>query len=138
MATSTNGHHTIAPQLEVRVYWTSAEAPVTARLELAQARELIGRLALMAPDDTGLAAAMKGAEASRLLLGLQAFHRILLERDGCIALEDVEGGLWTIPARSVNAINVRLVTGVSRGRSELDPVALQRAFAPAEGQADSR
>ncbi len=137
MATRTDSHHTIAPQLEVSVHRAAAEAPVTARLELAQARELIGRLSLMAPEDTALAAAMKGTEASRLLLGLQAFHRIVLERDGCIALADVEGGLWTIPARSVSAIRVRLVTGVTRRHSEPAPGALRRPFVRAQGQADS-
>ena len=108
MATRADRPQTITPQLEVSVHWTSGEAPVVARLELAQARELIGRLSLMTPTDPAVTAAMKGTDASRLVLGLQAFHRIVLERDGCIALADVDGGVWTIPARSVNAIRVRL------------------------------
>jgi len=130
MATPRNLRHTIAPQLEVSVYRASSEEPVVARLELAQARELIGRLSLMAPDDPVVSAAMKGTDATRLLLGLQAFHRIVLERDGCIALADVEGALWTIPARSVEAIRVGLVTGVATAIATPAPVAFERASTP--------
>ena len=136
MATRTDRPQTIAPQLEVSVHWASSETPVVARLELAQARELIGRLSLMTPEDPAVIAAMQGTDASRLLLGLQAFHRIVLNRDGCIALADVDGGVWTIPARSVDAIRVRLVAGITQAGRAPDPVALQRAFASADGNVD--
>ncbi len=134
MATPRTRHHTIAPQLEVSVHWASSATPVVARLDLAQARELIGRLSLLDPDDAGVTAAMKGTHPSSLLLGLQAFFRIVLERDGSIALADVDDGLWTIPARSVDAVRVQLVAGVARTGSDPDPVTLQRAFAQADGR----
>ena len=63
MAT-TDRPHTIAPQLEISVHRRSTETPVTGRLELAQARELIGRLSLIDPGDSGVAAAMKGGGPS--------------------------------------------------------------------------
>ena len=134
MATRRGPHHTIAPLLEVSVHRAGDAPPVTARLELTQARELIGRLSLLDPDDAGVVAAMKGSTPSRLLLGLQSFYRLVLERDGCLALADTEGSLWTIPARAVEAVRVRLVTGVARPAGEPDPLALQRAFSAAEGR----
>ncbi len=115
MATPTRARHTIAPQLEISVHRRASDVTVTARLELSQARELIGRLSLVDPQDAGVAAAMKGTDPSRLLLGLQSFYRLVLERDGCVALADVDGSLWTIPARAVDAIKVRLVSGIATG-----------------------
>ena len=132
MATPTRPR-TIAPQLEISVHRRSAEAPVTARLELSQARELIGRLSLMDPDDAGVSAAMHGSDPSRLRLGLQSFYRLVLERDGCVALADTDGCLWTIPARAVDAVKVRLVTGVAGSPRGPDPVRLPQAFAASDG-----
>lgn len=137
MAAHAQGHQTIAPQLEVSVYRKACHDPVVSRLELTQAGELIDRLAVMVPDDPIVSAAMRGTDTSRLVLGLQAFHRIMLEREGSIALADVDGALWTIPASSVAAISVRLVTGVVRSTGAPDPVALNRAFAPQGGGTDS-
>lgn len=137
MATHVQGHQTIAPQLEVSVYRRSCPDPVVSRLELAQADELIERLSRMVPDDPIVSAAMRGTDTSRLVLGLQAFHRIVLEREGSIALADVDGALWTIPASSVAAVCVRLVTGVVQSSGAPDPVALNRAFAPRGGGIDS-
>lgn len=131
MATATRSHSTIAPQLEISVHWSRGETPVVARLELSQARELVARLSLLDPDDSGVAEAMRGESPARLLLGLQAFYRVVLERDGCVALGDAEGRLWTIPARSVNAVTVQLTAGAARSATAPDPVSLRRAFAPA-------
>ena len=111
----------------------SSDAPVTGRLDLAQARELIGRLSLMDPDDAGVAAAMKGTDPKRLLLGLQAFYRLLLERGGCVAIAAADGSLWTIPARAVDAITVRLVTGVSGAAHRQDPVPMTSIVGAADG-----
>lgn len=124
---------TISPQLEISVHRRSSETPVQGRLELAQARELIGRLSLVDPEDAGVVAAMKGNDPSRLLLGLQSFYRLVLERDGCVALAATDGSLWTIPARAVEAINVRLVTGVAAGSAAQAPITMPRAFAAADG-----
>lgn len=134
MATRPGADHTIAPLLEVSVHRAGDAAPVTARLELSQARELIGRLSLLDPDDAGMDAAMKGSTPSRLLLGLQSFYRLALERDGCLALADTEGSLWTIPARAVEAVRIRLVSGVARTAHEPDRLALQRAFLVGDGR----
>ncbi len=111
----------------------SADTPVTARLELSQARELIGRLSLLDPDDAGVAAAMQGTDPSRLLLGLQSFYRLVLERDGCVALAAVDGSLWTIPARAVDAVTVRLVTGVTAAAGTHRTVPIPTALAAADG-----
>ena len=132
MAT-TRSAHTIAPQLEISVHRRSSDAPVIGRLELAQARELIGRLSLVDPEDSGVSAAMKGQDPSRLLLGLQSFYRLVLERDGCVALAAVDGSLWTIPARAVEAVTVRLVTSVAAGSPARSPVPLPAASAAADG-----
>lgn len=132
MATGSRTQHTSAPQLEIRVHRAAGRTPVTARLDLGQARELIGRLSLLDPEDAGVAAAMQGHDPARLLLGLQAFYRIVLERGGCVAIADTEGGLWTIPARSVEAVHVRLVVDTARSTGP-DPVSLQRAFSATEG-----
>ena len=137
MATHVQGHQTIVPQLEVSVYRKACPDPVVSRLELTQARELLDQLAVKVPDDPIVSAAMRGPDSTRLVLGLQAFHRIVLEREGSIALADVDGALWTIPSSSVAAISVRLVTAVVRSRGAPDPVALNRAFAPRGGGADS-
>lgn len=135
MAIRARSRGTIAPQLEVSVHWAAHEPPVVARLDLAEARELVDRLSLADPDDAGVAEAMTGDHPARLLLGLQAFYRIVLERDGCVALGDAEGRLWTIPARSVNAVTVQLTAGVVRSTTAPDPVSLQRAFASPEDRA---
>ena len=111
----------------------ASDEPVTGRLELSQARELIGRLSLVDPRDSTVAAAMKGTDPSRLLLGLQAFYRLVLERDGCVALAAADGSLWTIPARAVDAINVRLVTGVAGGAQSGRPLPMPRAVAATDG-----
>lgn len=131
---ATPPRQTITPQLEISVHRRSSDTPVTGRLELAQARELIGRLSLVDPDDSGVAAAMQGSDPSRLLLGLQSFYRLLLERDGCVALADVDGSLWTIPARAVEAVKVRLVTGVASGAQAGAGVPLTPAFGAADGR----
>jgi hypothetical protein len=131
---ATPPRHTITPQLEISVHRRSSDAPVTGRLELAQARELIGRLSLVDPHDPGVAAAMQGADPSRLLLGLQSFYRLVLERDGCVALADDAGSLWTIPARAVEAVKVRLVTGVAAGTRAGPPMPLSHAFTAADGR----
>lgn len=132
MATPARPNGTIAPRLEVSVHWDSGKPPVVARLDLAEARELVDRLSLLDPEDAGVAEAMKGDHPTRLLLGLQAFYRIVLERDGCVALGDAEGRLWTIPARSVKAVTVQLTAGAVRSATAPDPVSLPQAFSSAE------
>jgi hypothetical protein len=131
MAT-TRTAHTIAPQLEISLHRRASDAPVIGRLELAQARELIGRLSLVDPEDSGVSAAMKGPDPSRLLLGLQSFYRLVLERDGYVALAAVDGSLWTITARAVEAVTVRLVTGVVSGPRGRSPVPLPATSAAAD------
>ena len=130
MSRTTRRQHTIAPLLEVTVHRAASEEPVVARLDLLQARELIGRLSLIDSGDSGVAAAMKGGGPSHLLLGVQSFYRLILERGGCVALADVDGCLWTIPARAVNAVAVRLTAGVDRRVVASDPVSLSSAYAP--------
>jgi hypothetical protein len=98
-------------QYEISVHWSDQRPAVVARLDQAQARELVERLAVLAPREVDLVGLGSGADPVALLMGLQAFYRLTVQRDGCLALADIDGGLWTIPARSVQSVRVRAIEG---------------------------
>jgi len=108
MATHTSPQAAGVVQFEISVHWSDKRPAVVARLDHEEARDLVERLAHVAPGEVDLAGAAPDPDSMVLLMGLQAFYRLTFERDGCLALADVDGGLWTIPARSVQSVRVRL------------------------------
>jgi hypothetical protein len=108
MATHTSPQAAGVVQFEISVHWSDQRPAVVARLDREEARDLVERLAHVAPGEVDLTSAAPDPDSMLLLMGLQAFYRLTFERDGCLALADVDGGLWTIPARSVQSVRVRL------------------------------
>ena len=96
-------------EFEIEVHWSDRSPAVIARIATPQARELISQLERLAPGEMARLPDRDQADPARLLFGLQAFYRLVLQRDGCIALAGTDGGLWTIPARVVQGVRVRLV-----------------------------
>ena len=45
-----------------------------------------------------------------LLMGIQSFYRLTFQSDSTLSLADIDGGLWAIPARSVQGVRVRMVS----------------------------
>jgi hypothetical protein len=117
--------------LELRLHWADGQPPIVARIDQRQARALIARLAFAAPDELEAAVAGTPSESAQLLLGLGALWRHLLEQDGSLAVADVEGALWSIPARHVRAIRLRLVRAAAEARPTTGALDLRRAFGPA-------
>ena len=126
MATHGSPQAATAVQFEISVHWSDQRPAVVARLDHEEARDLVERLAHAAPREVDLAGAASGRDPVALLMGLQAFYRLTFERDGCLALADVDGGLWTIPARSVRSVRVRLADVAEAVEGEPDVIPIVR------------
>ncbi len=135
MITRTRRDVPAGSQLEVNIHWAAGQPPVVTRLDQRGARELIARLAFAAPDALEDAVAGVESEAAMLVLGLQAYCRHVREQDGDLAVADVEGALWTIPACRVRAIRLRLVPAAADACATAEAADLRRAFGfcPASG-----
>ncbi len=127
MATHGSPQAAMAMQFEISVHWSDRRPAVVARLDHEEARDLVQRLARVAPGEVDLAGAVSDPDPMVLLMGLQAFYRLTFERDGCLALADVDGGLWTIPARSVQSVRVRLADVASDVHRESDVIPIHRS-----------
>jgi hypothetical protein len=127
MATHGSPQAAMAMQFEISVHWSDRRPAVVARLDHEEARDLVQRLARVAPGEVDLAGAVSDLDPMVLLMGLQAFYRLTFERDGCLALADVDGGLWTIPARSVQSVRVRLADVASDVHRESDVIPIHRS-----------
>ncbi|MFN8621073.1 MAG: hypothetical protein U0869_10050 [Chloroflexota bacterium] len=103
----------MTPEFEISVHWSDREPPVVSRIAATHAAELVGLLATALPAEVPAVGgrAPTAEEPAALLLGLQAFYRVALTGDGAVALASTDGALWTIPARSVRGVRVRLVPG---------------------------
>jgi hypothetical protein len=113
-------------QFEVSVHWSDQQPAVVARLDRAQARDLVKRLAQSAPGEVEPADLGPKASSVSLLMGIQAFYRLIFQSDSTLSLADVDGGLWAIPARSVRSVRVRLVSASPAG-VEPDVIPMRRA-----------
>lgn len=134
MVTTTETNAPAAPLLEISLHWPDDRLPVVALVDERGAKRLVARLAFADPDRLEAAIAGASSEPARLLLGVLAYCRHLLDRGGCLALVDVRGARLVLPARSVRAIDVRLVAPRSRARTSHDPVGLRSAFCPGPSQ----
>ena len=127
MATQVSPPAATAVQFEISVHWSDRRPAVVARLDHEEARDLVERLARAAPGEVDLADAALDLDPMALLMGLQAFYRLTFQRDGCLALADVDGGLWTIPARSVQSVRVRLAAVAETADQEPDVIPIHRS-----------
>ena len=115
----------MAAEFEISVHWSDREPPVVSRMGAGAVRELVALLAgrhVPAADDP-----------FALLMGLQAFYRTVLAGDGAVAVAAMDGGLWTIPARAVKGVRVRMVPG--EGPPTPAPGRVPDAFRTAFGEA---
>ena len=135
MVTRTGPNTLSASLLEITVQWADDAPPVVARLDRRHARQLIARLAFADPDALESAVADAASEPVRLLLGVQAYCRHLLDHGGRLALTDREGDLWLIPVRSARAIGVRLVSVSTAEDSSTAAVELRSAFCSPSSEA---
>ena len=97
-------------EFEIAVHWSDQEPPVLSRMGANAVRELVALLAASVPDELPAGRAVPATDDPwALLMGLQAFYRTILAGDGAVALAATDGGLWTIPARVVRGVRVRMV-----------------------------
>jgi hypothetical protein len=132
MATHDSNGAFPAAQFEVSVHWSDQQPAVVARLDRAQARDLVERLAKSAPDEVDAAGLGKKASSVSLLMGIQAFYRLTFQSDSTLSLADIDGGLWAIPTRSVQSVRVRIVYA-SPAEAERDVIPMHRRRARDQG-----
>ena len=123
----------MSTEFEITVHWSDREPPIVSHLGADAARDLVALLAASVPAELPAGRAAPGVdEPWALLLGLQAFYRVLLAGDGAVALAGADGGLWTVPARAVQGVRVRMVPpGTLPGvgsRASAVPEAFRDAF----------
>jgi len=121
-------------EFEIAVHWSDQEPPVVSRMGASAVRELVALLAASVPDELPSGRTVPATDDPwALLMGLQAFYRTVLSGDGAVALASTDGGLWTIPARSVRGVRVRMVP--PDGGSAAGPGPVPDAFRSAFGEA---
>ena len=124
----------MAAEFGISVHWSDREPPVVSRMGAGAVRELIALLAARVPDELPAGRHVPAADDPfALLMGLQAFYRTVLAGDGAVALVAMDGGLWTIPARAVQGVRVRMVPveGPPTPASGRVPDAFRAAFGEA-------
>ena len=102
----------MTPEFEICVHWSDREPPVVSRMGAGAVRDLVALLAASVPEELPAGRRVPAVDDPwALLLGLQAFYRTVLAGDGAVAVAGTDGGLWTIPARRVQGVRVRMVDG---------------------------
>jgi hypothetical protein len=116
-------------EFEIVVHWSDREPPIVSRLGADAARDLVALLAAGIPDELPAGRAVPDADDPwSLLLGLQAFYRVVLSGDGAVAIAARDGGLWTVPARVVKGVSVRMVPPTPGQRARSRPAGVPDAF----------